>query len=258
MRQGLFIGLVMAVIAYGSFGVAQDPPPAPAPPAAEGAADAPADAPANAEAPQTTTVAGTPPDLEGRWLVLPAVGVAQGAKRLVPSVWEVTRIDGKFELRERLIILPPAQTEALRVANDERGGVWDPTAGDLAAIAAGWDGLVPEGRGVAEMVHQVTGRDGFDDDLKKEALSKDALWVVRQRYAFQPGNNRPITQVNLLAPLTREGQVYSGNYFSVAVAAAPFPVPIKFEGTFRLFPLPRESPSMWQRVGDLFAGCNRR
>ena len=54
-----------------------------------------------------------------------------------------------------------------------------------------------------------------------------------------------------------QGDVYSGNYFSVAVAAAPFPVPIKFEGTFRLFPLPPAAPSIWQRLGDVFAGCHR-
>ena len=207
---------------------------------------------------QTTTINGTAPELEGRWLVLPAVGVSQGAKRLVPSVWEVTRVDGKMEIHERLVIFPPAQAEALRHGNDEMAGVWEPTKEDLAAINAAWDTLTPEPRGVVEMVHQVTGKDAFDDDLKKDDLSKDALWVVRQKYSFESGGNRPITQANLIAPVKREGDVWVGNYLGLTLAAAPFPIPIKFEGTVRLIPLQRTVPSAWQRISDLFAGCNRR
>jgi hypothetical protein len=66
-----------------------------------------------------------------------------------------------------------------------------------------------------------------------------------------------VNQANLIAPLRLEGGVYSGNYLAVAVAAAPFPIPIKFDGTFQLFPIGR-SRSIWARIGDFFAGCNRR
>jgi hypothetical protein len=205
---------------------------------------------------QTTTVEGTPPPIEGRWLVLASVGIGQSAKRLVPSVLEVTTKDGALDVHERHVLLPPAQQAALQRANDELGGVWSPGPADVAAIAAAWDRLEPEDRGIAQMTHQLTGRDAFDDDLKKEDVSKDALWVLRQGYQFLPGGSRPVNQANLLAPLKQENGVYSGNYLAVAVAAAPFPVPIKFEGTFQLIPLEVPARSFWQRLGDFFAGCN--
>jgi hypothetical protein len=205
----------------------------------------------------TTTVEGDVPKLEGRWLLLASVGLAQGAKRIIPSVFDVRRSEGKLELRERHIVLPPAQNEALRRGNEEMGGVWSPTDEDLAAIDAAWDTLQPEDRGIGQITYQLTGRDAFDDDLKKEPISKDALWVLRQSYTFLPGGSRPVTQANLIAPLKLEDGVYSGNYLAVAVAAAPFPVPIKFEGTFRLIPV-GHAPSFWTRLGDFFSGCNRR
>jgi hypothetical protein len=205
----------------------------------------------------TTTVEGTLPDLEGRWLLLASLGLGQSAKRLLPSVFDVRRSDGTLEVRERHVVLPAAQQEALRRANEELGGVWTPTPSDLDAIDRAWETLQAEDRGIAEIQHQLTGRDAFDDDLENDATTKDALWVLRQAYIFQPGGNRPTNQANLLAPKKLEDGVWSGDYLAVAVAAAPFPVPIKFEGTFRLIPIGR-TRSWWSRVGDFFAGCGSR
>jgi hypothetical protein len=207
---------------------------------------------------QTTTVEGSAPAIEGHWLVLAAVGIGTSAKRVIPSVFDISTKDGKLEIRERHIVLPPAQNEALKRGNDELGGVWSPGPADMAAIAAAWDTLEPEDRAIASMTHQVTGRDAFDDTLKNEEISKDALWVIRQGYQFLPGGSRPVNQVNLLAPLKHEDGIYSGNYIAVAVAAAPFPVPIKFDGTFHMIPVEPAARSFWQRLGDFFAGCNRR
>jgi hypothetical protein len=208
------------------------------------------------EATHSTTVEGTEPKLEGRWLLLASVGLAQGAKRIIPSVFDVRRVDGKLELRERHIVLPQAQNEALRRANEELGGVWSPNDDDLAAIDAAWQTMQPEDRGISQFTYQLTGRDAFDDDLKKEPATKDALWVLRQSYIFLPGGSRPVNQANLIAPHKLEDGVYSGDYLAVAVAAAPFPIPIKFDGTFRLIPIGHAS--FWTRLGDFFAGCNRR
>jgi len=207
---------------------------------------------------QTTTVDGTAPAIQGRWLVLASVGIGQSAKRVVPSVLDISTKDGKLEVRERHVVLPPVQDAAIKRGNDELGGVWSPGPADVAAIAAAWDTLEPEDRGITTMTHQVTGRDAFDADLKNEAISKDALWVLRQSYVFLPGGSRPVNQANLLAPLKLENGVYSGNYIAVAVAAAPFPVPIKFDGSFQMIPIEQVSPSLWTRLGDFFAGCNRR
>jgi hypothetical protein len=206
----------------------------------------------------TTTVEGTLPDIEGRWLLLSSLGVGQSAKRILPSVIDVRRSDGKLEVRERHIVLPAAQKEAVRRANEELGGVWTPTVSDLEALDRAWESLEVEDRGIATMENQLTGKDAFDDVLKNDANTKDALWVLRQSYIFLPGGNRPTNQANLMAPTKLEDGVYSGNYLAVAVAAAPFPVPIKFEGTFRLIPVGRAARSWWSRVGDFFSGCGRR
>src|SRR5262245_43202529 len=39
----------------------------------------------------TTTVEGTAPALEGRWLLLASLGLAQGSKRIIPSAFDVRR-----------------------------------------------------------------------------------------------------------------------------------------------------------------------
>src|SRR6185369_16116903 len=57
----------------------------------------------------TTTVEGTLPDLEGRWLLLASLGLGQSAKRILPSVFDVRRSDGNLEVRERHVVLPPEQ-----------------------------------------------------------------------------------------------------------------------------------------------------
>ena len=206
----------------------------------------------------TTTVEGTLPDLEGRWLLVTTVGLGQSAKRALASVLDVRRSDGTLEVRERHVVLPAAQNESLRRGNEELGGVWAPSPGDLEAIDRAWDTLQPEDRGIQHMEHHLTGRDAFDDDLKNDATTKDALWVLRQSYTFIPGGNRPTNQANLVAPMKLENGVWSGNYLAVAVAAAPFPVPIKFDGTFQLVPVTRAQRSWWARIGDFFAGCGRR
>lgn len=237
------IALTLTAVLFGASRVAADEPPT--------TTTIPTTAPTH-----TTTVEGTEPKLEGRWLLLASVGLAQGAKRVLPSVFDVRRVDGKLQIRERHVVLPKAQDEALRHANENLGGVWAPTDQDLAAIDAAWETLQPEERGVASFTYQLTGRDAFDDDLKKEPLTKDALWVLRQSYTFLPGGSRPVTQANMIAPLKLEDGVYSGNYLAVAIAAAPFPIPIKFEGTFRLIPIGRAS--FWTRLGDFFSGCTGR
>jgi hypothetical protein len=204
-----------------------------------------------------TEVQGTLPDLVGRWLMVATVSVGSGPKHIIASVFDVTRKDGQPEVVERHVVLPKAQNDALEHGN-EIGGVWDPTPDDLAAIRDAWDRLEPEDRGIARMTNILTGRDAYDDDLKNEPLTKDALWVLRQQYVFLPGGSRPVNQANLIAPMKLERGVYSGGFVAVAVAAAPFPIPIKFEGTFELISLGRSSPSFWQRLGDVFAGCNGR
>ena len=207
---------------------------------------------------QTTTVEGSVPDLDGRWLLLATVALGQSAKRTLISVFDVGHREGKLEVRERHVKLPKAQDDALRRANDELGGIWAPSPADLEAIGRAWDTLEPEERGIGQIENQLTGRDAYDDDLKKDESTKDALWVLRQSYHFVPGGSRPVNQANLIAPQKVEDGVYAGKFVAVAVAAAPFPVPITFQGTFRMVPIGDRERSWWTRIGDFFAGCGKR
>jgi len=194
--------LVALMMIVGLAGLARVQGQEPAPPATQPGTPEP-----RAPITHTTTVDGTLPDLEGRWLLLASLGLGQSAKRLLPSAIDVRRSDGALEVRERHIVLPTAQQEALRRANEELGGVWTPTAADLGAIDRAWETLEVEDRGIATIEHQLTGRDAFDDDLKNDAGTKDALWVLRQSYIFLPGGNRPTNQANLVAPTKLEDGV---------------------------------------------------
>jgi hypothetical protein len=199
---------------------------------------------------QQTSSSGTLP-LEGRWLAIVRLGSAEGVGRSAASLWEITRRDGTIELVERLVALPPEQRAKLQA------GGWQPSAGDLSAIAAAWDSLAPEPRGVARIDHRLYGADGFDDDVRAEPMTAGARWVVRQAYTFAPGGSRPMKEVRLFAAETEDRDGYGGTYLSVTVAMAPLPIPIKIPGTFRLLRLPDARP-LWTRIADVFRGCNGR
>jgi hypothetical protein len=209
---------------------------------------------------ESTTVKGTlPDDFEGRWLLVCKVGIGSGPGRAVGSLWEVTRKDGQLNLDERLVVFPPAQVQAMEEANQKSGGDWTPTPADIDVVRAGWDTLPPEGRGVKTIAHELFGPDGYDDAIKAEPKTKDALWIGRQVYEFGPGGGRPIKQVNVLSALTKTDGGYTGNYTSVVVAAAPFPIPIKFDGTFKLIRLGNPpARGFLARLLDVFSGCNAK
>jgi hypothetical protein len=208
---------------------------------------------------QIYTVKGTFPDLEGRWLLVSKVGIGNNPGRVVASLWNVTRKDGQPFLEERLVVFPPEQVKAMEEANQKSGGDWTPTPADIQVVRDGWDTLAPEGRGVTSIATEFFAPDGYDDQIKKEPMTKDAQWIARQLYEFQPGGGRPVKQVNVMSAMSREGDVITGNYMTVMVAAAPFPIPIKFEGNFKLIRLGdavTPSRGFLARVMDFFSGCN--
>ncbi len=211
---------------------------------------------------QTTTVKGTAPALEGRWLLVSRLAIGSGPGRAVASLWTFSEKDGKLTLDERLVVFPPAVAQAMEKANASGGGTWEPTPAEIDLIRSQWDTMGPEGRGIASVASEIFSPDGYDDDIKKEPKTKDALWIVRQLYEFSPGAGRPIKQVNVVAALKKDGEVYTGNTTTVVVAAAPFPIPIKFEGTVRLIPIGGQGGGsgggFLARVLDFFKGCNAK
>jgi hypothetical protein len=207
---------------------------------------------------QQTTVRGTVPDLVGRWLVLAEIRTPGGAARVIPLFWEVTRgDDGQLDVNTRFVQLPPALQKTVETENEANRG-WTPSPGDLDEIGASWETLPAMDAHVARVETIVSGRDGFDDSIAKDARSRDALWVVTQAQTFDAKAAPTIRQV--LAYVVREEVEggYAGNFSTAIIAAAPFPIPITFEGPFRFYRLAGASRGLLGRVLDLFAGCGRR
>jgi hypothetical protein len=204
-----------------------------------------ADAPAASPLAQTTIVRGTPPeDLEGRWLLLSSLGTAEARRRSTASLWEVARRDGALVVTERFV----------RPAGAERAG-WEPLPEELRELAEGWDEVPPEPRGVAQIRHEIIARDAFDDAIRSEPIAADARWIVRQQLTFEPGGGRPAREIRLFAARTSDAAGHRGAYVAAMIVAAPMPIPIKVDGTFRLHRLPE--PALWTRLLDVFRGCNR-
>ena len=195
---------------------------------------------------QETTEVGNPPALEGRWLLLSTLGSGgTGGRRQADAVlWEVRHIDGHLRLTQRSVD-PPGGKLAFGS---------EPTPADLRAIATGWDTLAVEPRGVAHAVHDILGGDA--SDVGREPNSAGALWVVRQTFGLTPGTARPLKEIRVLAARSEDASGYRGTLLTVVFAAAPMPIPIKVEGSFRLLRLPEPSRSPWARVWDVFRGCN--
>jgi hypothetical protein len=204
----------------------------------------------DAEAAQRTTVAGTVPSLEGRWLSITSVGTAGGAVGSSASLWDVTRGAEGLVLRERHVVLPEPQ-RGLAGRPD-----WTPSTADLESIADAWATLPTESRGIARVEHELLGRDALPAEVAAEPLTAAARWIVRQTYLFEPGGSRPIKQVRLLAAHAEDPAGFRGSHLTVVLAAAPLPLPIQIRGTFRLFRLSPPTRSVWARIAGAFRGCN--
>ena len=191
---------------------------------------------------QETVVTGTPPALAGRWLLLTTLGTG-GRGRADAALWEAMTIDGQLRLTQRSVELPGGRLAGV-----------DPTPAELQAIARDWGTLASEPRGVDRIGHEILGGDAAA--VAGETSTAGALWVVRQNLGLTPGPARPLKEVRVLAARTADGAGYRGSFVTVVLAAAPMPIPIKVEGTFRLLRLPRPAPSPWARVLDVFGGCN--
>lgn len=206
---------------------------------------------------QSTEVIGAAPDLAGRWFVLADLKLPDDHHLNVPHFWEVKTVDGKVVVDDRQVTLPPAVRAAFDEANKAHVA-WTPTPTDLEAIRDTWTSLPAEDRGLESIEHRIVGKDGFDEMLKSEELTQDADWVVQQSSTFRPNEGRPVREVLIWGALDPTPDGFTGNHMSVAVAAAPFPIPISFKGTFRMYRLESlPQRGFVARLLDVFAGCGR-
>jgi hypothetical protein len=208
---------------------------------------------------QTTKVAGTVPDLVGRWLVVSRVEVAPGAALVttVTALWDVTSADGKPVVTLRQVDLPPSLHDSLEKASAAHAA-WEPSARELADLGAAWGSLPVAERGVARIETKLTGSDAFDDSIKGEERTKGARFVVQQVVDFSPGAGRPIKDVYIYGALEQRPDGWSGNYLSASVAPTPVPIPITLSGTFRAYRVEAVAAhGLLARLMDVFAGCGR-
>jgi hypothetical protein len=201
-------------------------------------------APGSFEIAQTTMVRGTGPNLEGRWLLATSLGTG-GGRRSTASLWEVTRVAGQVVLTERFVKLPDDDRSA-------RPDGWEPTPAEVETIAAGWETLPSEQRGIARVSHEIIGRDAFDAAAKTDALATDALWIVRQNVGFAPEPSRPAKEIRVFAARLEDADGYRGKCITTMIVATPMPMPIEVQGTFRLVRVPLPSRPFWRRLLDVF------
>ena len=249
MQRLLFLGTIITfAIASAISTRAQDPPPPTA---------APTTTTTLPETEHQTTVAGDIPLEPGRWLVIVDLLVQTGARRTVPAFFEVSDGADGLEIIE-VFADPPGEFGPKIDQLNAAGERWEPTDEELVALDGLWSDLGDNQRGVARVHNELWGRSAFTDEIKAEPKTKDALWVLRQGYQFVPGGQRPVRQVNVFGVAEQDGRRFSGAYEGVAVAVAPFPVPIAYQGEFRMIPLhPEPEKGLLARIADVFAGCGR-
>lgn len=238
-----FGALIVVVLAVSAGTRAQDAEPTP-----------PAD-----DAPQlTTAVDGTAPKgIDGRWFALAHLALPKDQVINVVAFLDVDLEAPEPTVTKRFVKLPEAQQTAFDAANRESKS-WSPTADELTEIAAMWDELPPDDQGVTALETVVFSHDAFDATISENPGMKDARWAIRQKAAFRPGDNRAMSQVNVLAVTEDRPDGWSGPYATVTVAAAPFPVPIAFNGTVDIHRLPENaSRGFLARFSDMFSGCGR-
>ncbi len=206
---------------------------------------------------QTTKVEGTVPDLAGRWLLVADLVLPQDSHLNVAHFWDVTMVDGKPQIDSRQVGLPPDVRASLEAANQAHV-TWTITPEQLDEVRADWATLPAEDRGLSSIDQRIIGKDAFDEMIKNEEFMKDAVWVVQQSGEFRPNEGRPVRDALLWGAVAPTEDGYSGAHMSVAVAAAPFPIPIAFKGTFRMYRVDPGAPrGVLARVFDVFAGCGR-
>ncbi len=216
---------------------------------------------------ETTKVQGTlPPDLAGRWLAVPWLELPDGRSSTVPRLFAVRGAGEHLTVTQHFVTLPPDQQKAIDAANAGRAR-WEPTTDDLRAIAAAWDTATPYDPGLRTATAELIGADAFDEAIRAEPRAAGAKWILRFVETFRPSpTNRSLKQVAAFAVTGPRDGDFVGSYSSVHVAAAPLPIPISLNGTFRLYRLDavqdgataKPARGLLVRLADQLIGCGAR
>lgn len=217
--------------------------------------------PPSATTTQESVVHGTPPnDLAGRWLAVSWLDVGGTGAPTVVAFWQIAEQDGKPVVTQRFGLLPGAARASFDAAGGE-GRRWVPSEQELAAVRDGWNSFSTEDQNYAKVWTEIAAPDGYDQNVKNEPRTKDALWIVRQRFDASPAAAPIVRQVFVYAVTGTEDGGFKGNLDGATVAAAPAAIPIAFKGSFRFYRLdaapPPKPKGFVSRVMDLLRGCGR-
>jgi hypothetical protein len=206
-----------------------------------------------------TTVRGTvPDDVVGRWLVVGWLDLPKERHRTTTYFWEIARPEGDPVQKMHYAWLPEGLQEAVNAAN-KAGEIWRPAPEQIADIAKAWNELPPwRGAPPVRVETEFIGADAFDDELKNDDSSKNALWVVRQTFTFQQTPTTPYRQVSVYAVREAKDANYVGGFRTLVVLPPPLPVPFNLAGTFEMYRLVQSPGSLWERLLDVFSGCGRK
>jgi hypothetical protein len=207
----------------------------------------------------TTKIMGTAPKgIDGRWFTIAHLMLPDTRVINVAGFLDVRLEASQPTVTKRYVKLPDALQQAFEAAN-AANQAWTPSPDDVRAVAAAWDELPPDPQGVATLETDVFSPDAFDETITGNPGMDKARWAFRQKETFHGGGNRPVNQVMILTSVEDLADGWRGPYASVTVAAAPFPVPIAFNGTADIHRLDETAGGggFLARFFDMFSGCGR-
>jgi hypothetical protein len=118
---------------------------------------------------------------------------------------------------------------------------WDPTDKDLAVFKSSWNHMKPSGRDEFSKIEwKITGSDKFDDNLRLDATTRDAKFVIVGNQELIPKPNVPKSNIVVYGVEQVKDETLAGKHTRAMMAAAPFPIPIEMRGTFKMY-----------KIGDL-------
>jgi hypothetical protein len=224
----------------------------PAPPATAAPTTAPPAA-APAEVEETTRVEGEFPDtLAGRWLFVGTIK-PQGPVPLT-RLLEIRHGAEHLEVLLHHVELPADVSQRAQSAG--AGNTWVPTPDDLAEIARQWDELKPPAYlQHGSIQHELLRPDAYPHEFNESFGGTEFAIVTRETFV---GRNPVKSTFTAYGVREQTPGGLAGNFASISVAAAPFPIPIAVSGDFKAYRLADAPPrGFLEWLLDWFRGCGR-
>jgi hypothetical protein len=137
-----------------------------------------------------------------------------------------------MDLRVLDVALPlDEKVEASRVGHD----LIVPTAAELESLGKGWAELKPASPArYATGKHRFVAREAFDESLLNDKNLSDSKFAIVMDMKSNPMKGGGGQVIDVYGIETIDSKKMTGNYVSVTLANAPFPINIEFKGRFEM------------------------